>query len=288
MSADIFSKNIDINNLGKPLVISYDNQITEETNRFINTLENHDWDYMIVGKGEKWSGFITRTIKYNAILKTLPAEKIVVLTDARDVYCCRTSGSFIDGFNTFGGKTIVSSELFLMGSMNFIEEDLKKTDFWQGIPLNNYWKYHGITNLPHRKYVNAGLICGQASKLIEQTNWQINFCIQNNITDDQLSLCHFIEEHPDKVILDTDAILLHTSTFGVNAGIQQQHIQKIDSPTFAEFYGRSAFFLHIPGTMNKGQREIYNTCWEIIQRGICSKKILNLYGYNEIKWNEKF
>jgi hypothetical protein len=266
----ITNNNIDISNLEKPLVISYDNEIKDETNRFITTLENNNWDYMIVGKGEKWYDFITKIVAYNTILKTLPDDKIVILSDARDVYCCRNPKKFIEEYNIFNGKTIVSTELFISGVL----DSNKAKHFNKGVPVINYWNYHKITNLPNTKYVNSGLIAGKVSNLIEQTNWQISYAIKNNIRSDQLVLTHYINEFPDKIILDTDAIILHTSTFGVNAGIQNMHIQKQDSPTFAEFYGRSAFFLHIPGTMNKGQKEIYDMCWKFIKIGLNNESIV--------------
>jgi hypothetical protein len=284
----ISNKNLDINDLNKPLVISYDNEITEQTKRFITTLENHNWDYMIVAKGEKWEGFLGRTIKYNKVLKTLPPNKIVILSDARDVYCCRTSHSFIEAFNTFNGKIIVSAELFLCSRLNWTDEEIKTSNFIQGIPVTNYWNYHNIKNLPNRKYVNAGLITGKVSNLIEQTDWMIEFCLKNNKNDDQLALTRYINKFPEQIILDSDANILHTSTFGVNAGIQNVHIQKLDSPTLAEFFGRAAFFLHIPGSANKGQGAIYNYCWKILELGICSKELLKLYNYREITWNEIF
>lgn len=284
----ICNKNLDINDLNKPLVISYDNEIKEETKRFIDTLENHNWDYMIVGKGEKWEGFITKIIKYNKVLKTLHPNKIVILSDARDVYCLRTQQSFIEAFNTFGGKTIVSAEVFLNGKIEWSVEEIKTANFRKGVPITNYWTYHNITNLPFRKYVNSGLIAGKVLELIEQTNWQIQFSLKNNIKSDQLTLTHYINEYPEKIILDSDANILHSTTFGVNAGIENVHIQKLDSPTLAEFFGRSAFFLHIPGTTNKGQRAIYNYSWKIIELGICSKELLKLYNYPEIAWNEIF
>jgi hypothetical protein len=284
----VSNKYLDINDLTKALVISYDNEITNETNRFISTLEKHEWDYMIVGKGEIWKGFINRVIKYNEILKTLPPNKIVILSDARDVYCCRCPKAFIDAFNSFNTNTIISAELFLESKMDWTDEELKVKTFQQGIPINNYWKYHNITNLPNRKYVNCGLIAGKAADLIHQTSYIIDFSNKNNTTDDQFCLTHYINEFPDKTAVDSDATLLHTSTFGVNAGIQNVHIQKLDSPTFAELFGRSAFFLHIPGSKIKGQRLLYEYCWKIIETGICSEKLLNLYNYHEISWNENF
>jgi len=286
----ICNKNLDINDLSKPLVVSYDNEIIEQTNRFITTLENNDWDYMIVGKGETWNGVFNKIIKYKEILKTLPPNKIVVLCDSRDVYCCRTSKSFIEAFDTFNKSIIICTELFLCGRIEWTEEEIKTSDFSQGIPLTNYWNYHNIKKLPNRKYVNSGLIAGKVHSLLEMITWEYEYCIKNNRTgSDQLALSHYINTFPDKVILDYDATILHTSTFGVNAGIRNVHIQKYDSPSFAEFYGRGAYFLHISGSGgNNGQNEIYELAWKIIEMGICSKKLLKPYNYKEIKWNEIF
>lgn len=284
----ICNASLDINNLDKPLLVAYDNEIKEETKRFITSLENNKWDYMIVGKGEKWMGLVNKIIKYNECLKLLPTNKIVILSDARDVYCCRTPKTFIEAYNTFNNKIIISAELFLEGNLDWSDEQLKSKVFRQSVPVTNYWNYHNVKKLPIRKYVNSGLIAGKASDLIHLTNWVINYCKENNTTEDQIAIAEYTNKYPDKVILDYDAIILHTSTFGVNAGIQNTHIQKLDSPSLSEFFGRSAFFLHIPGTNNKGQRAIYDYCWKIIQLGIHSDTLLKLYNYNEISWNERF
>jgi hypothetical protein len=284
----ISNKNLDITDLTKPLLIAYDNEIKEETNRLIKTLENNKWDYMIVGKGEKWYGLISKIIKYNEILKNLPQNKIVILSDARDVYCCRGPKTFIEAFNTFDDKIVISAELFLEGRINWSDENIKENKFIQSIPITDYWNYHNVKNLPNRKYVNSGLIAGKAIDLIEITNWVINYCITNNTSEDQIAYAVYANKFPEKIILDSDAIILHTSTFGVNAGIQDIHIQKLDSPTFSEFFGNSAFFLHIPGTCNKGQRAIYDYSWKFIELGISNETLLNLYGYNEISWHDKY
>ena len=281
---DIQSNELNIPDLNKPLVVSYDNNIAENAIFYINTLNNNNWEYLIVGQGDVWNGFISKIKGYIKFLKTLPSDKIVILTDARDVICCRSPHAFMDAFNSFGGNMVVSMELYCEGYMDINDTNLNKIKCVQSIPITQYWKKHNIIKLPDRKYVNSGLICGKVKQLLHELEWAIN----NNYSDDQLALCNYINAFPDNVTLDIDATLLHTSTFGVCAGIQQIHVQKNDSPTFAEFLGRGSFFLHIPGCHNKGQKTVYNLACKLIDLGICERELREPYGYSEPKWYEIF
>jgi len=259
---NITSKELHIDDLEKPLVLSYDNNMNENSYFYMNTLDKNNWEYIIVGQGDKWENFMTRVNSYLTFLKTLPSEKIVILTDCRDVACCRPPKAFIKAFQSFGKKMIVSMELFCEGYMdrpdNFIGE-------WQCVALTPYWNYHEIKNLPHRKYVNNGLICGKVIDLIHNLEWAIN----NNYKDDQFALGNYVNTFPERVVLDVEAKILHTSTFGFLAGLDDINIQNQDSPTFAEFFGRGAFFLHIPGLTNvKGQHSVYEFVQKIINAGI--------------------
>ena len=89
---------------------------------------------------------------------------------------------------------------------------------------------------------------------------------------------------PERVRIDSDAKLLHTSTFGVNAGMQTIFIQAKDSPTLAEMYGRGAFFIHVPGLASKGQSAVYNDVCAIIELGLSDRKIRSGYAYEEPPW----
>jgi hypothetical protein len=110
----------------------------------------------------------------------------------------------------------------------------------------------------------------------------------NKTSNDQSAFGDYINEYPDRVACDVDASVLHSSVFGVNAGIQNIHIQKRDSPTFAELFGRGAFFLHIPGLTAKGQRVVYEQVCAILGHGLSEKLLRDPYGYAEPKWNEVF
>lgn len=264
----------------KPIVVSYDNNPTVQTEFYMSTLKSHGWDSVFIGKGEQWDGFITRIRAYAKFIQTLDDTQVVVLTDARDVICVRNSDAFLEGFREYKRDIVVSMELLCGGAFD-VSDDYKNV---QCVPLTHYWKTNGIRP-PNRKFINAGLIAGTGKGLKEMYKW----ILDGGYTDDQYAIGSYMNTFPDRVAADTEAALLHTTNFGVNAGIQSIHVQKQDSPTLAELYGRGAFFLHIPGLTGTGQSVIYDTVRTIVtQLGIRGEQLSRVYGYKEPTWNEIF
>lgn len=276
-STNIHEKSyIDLNDLAKPLVITYDNEPNENTQFYINTLKTNKWEYILIGRGEKWEGWTTRMHAYLNILKTLPLNKVVVLTDARDVICCRSSSAFMDAFHSFSSDMVVCMELMCDNRLE------QPSDYigYQCHPISNYWKFHSRLP-PPRKYVNNGLVTGKVHKLIEVLQYGIN----NKYSDDQYALGSFINKHPAAVGVDTEMEIFHTSCFGAYAGMLDINVQKTDSPTFAELFGRAAFFLHIPGMGQiKGSKLVYKTVKALIESGIHDTLFRTGYDYPEPKW----
>jgi len=261
-------------------VVTYDNKPTETTKFFLQTLEKQKWNYKLIGEGETWQGFTSKLNGYANCMKTLDPNQLVVVADARDVICVRGPKAFKKGFESFKAELVVSMELLCCGKFD------PPTDFKcvQCKPLTEFWNYHTIKQLPDRKYVNSGLVAGKASAVLGWLQWSLD----NKIPDDQLALGKYINAFPEKFGLDTSAALLHTTNFGVNAGIQSIHIQKQDSPTFAELFGRGAFFLHIPGSAMKGQAVIYEFVKRNIDAGASDTLLSVPYKYSEPEWDEIF
>ena len=265
---------MEIDNLEIPLVLTYDNKPNDYTHNFLYTLKKHKWDYILIGEGEVWKGFTSKMEGYKRTLETLPSKKVVILSDARDVFCLRTPTNFMYYKKIIKQHIIVSMEIFGGGRV-FPPDDLYNE---QCVVLKKFFEAYNVNPKPFlRKFVNSGLICGNAQSLLEF----LNFALENKYTDDQLALGTFMNTYPEKVYADIHANLLHTSTFGVYAGMYKVSYQKQDSPTLAELFGRSAYFLHIPGCINKGQKLIYNTTWEIIKTGVCDEKLREGYGSPE-------
>jgi hypothetical protein len=257
-------KPLHLDDLETPLVISYCNKYKtenfENTKRFVNTLENNNWKYKIIGDGEIWKGFLNRMISYKEVLKTLHPNKIVVISDAHDVYCTRNSANFIQEFSKYNRKIIVSMEMFAEGFTTYFKE---KEPYFQVTWLGEYFKYHNIDpNTIYRKFVNGGLIIGYAEELYKLYDW----CISNNYTDDQKALGAYMNAFPSIVYADVNKQILHTTSSFVNMGLQDKHQMECDSPTIAELIGRDSFFLHIPGpNISEGQKFLYNNIYTSIQ-----------------------
>jgi hypothetical protein len=185
--------------------------------------------------------------------------------------------AFLKGFNTFKKDMVVSMELFCGGRINPPEI----FNCVQCVPLTAYWRHHNVATLPHRKFANNGLVSGRAKALKACLNW----IIDNNYVDDQLGLGAYMNAFPDRVAADINADILHTTMFGYNAGIQSIHIQKHDSPTFAELFGRGAFFIHIAGLGSRAQHTMYKFVSMVIDAGSGDKLLRDSYAYPEPEWD---
>lgn len=267
-----------------PLVVSYENDLNNNSNSqtFKKTLEKHNWDFVFIGEGKKWSGFIDRINGYYTFLQSLQENKIIILSDARDAFCLRDSSFFLEQTKQIiDNKIIISAECFLLGQMNWNDKEILKAKlsnpnfFYQGIPLDKYWLFYNKTNdLPLRKYVNSGLIIGRVKNLINAFKW----ILDNNYTDDQLGFANYTNNFPELVYLDYDANILHTSTGFVNGCLYNYRSQNKDIPTFTELFGFSTYFLHIPGIINsKGQKKIYEIISTILNNNIIDNDMFSLY-----------
>lgn len=242
-----------IRNEEQPLVVAVEtNPNNEYTHNFVQTLINNDWDYHIIGINKPWKGYGSKIEYFQEHLKTLSPDKLVVLSDARDVFCVRSPMHFIPAFQSFKKPLLVSLEIFCQGKPDDSAVKNPK-DIWQCVPLNQYWKHQTIKPTI-RRYVNSGLIAGKTKDLLEHYCW-IN---TTNWNDDQAALGDYMNNFPDKVAADINANVLHTSGFGVNAAVATKN-QWLDSPSFAELTGKLNFFLHLPGFQDSpGQKKIYD------------------------------
>jgi hypothetical protein len=245
---------------------------------FIQTLDANQWNYKMIGKGETWLGFQNKINGYLLTVSKLPERTLVVLSDARDVLCMRCPDAFKTAFLSFGERIIISAEMFCEGHM---DED--RTQGLQCIPLTNYWKHYTINVKPFRKFANAGLIAGYAKDLKTMFTW----ILENNYKDDQLGVCNYVNNFPEKVYMDIHAEILHTTSYAMCGGIVDSKLQASDSPTLAELLGSSAFFLHIPNQNgSKGQKFIYDSVCDTLKL-LKHNKLNVLYERKPSKWNEK-
>jgi hypothetical protein len=279
------SEQISIHDINKPLLVSFESNLETNENAifFKKTLDNNNWEYVFMNTGPIFKDFSDRIQGYLSYLNTLPDEKIVILSDARDVLCCRSPFAFIEGLNDLNKnerKIVVSTELFLIGHMNWtpaeMDEKIKINPnyFYQGTVLNKYWEYYKYDIPPDKKYVNAGLLAGKVCQLREMFNW----IHENDYNDDQLGLANYVNNFPHLINLDINNEILHTSSYAVNGGMYDVRIQQKDSPSIAELFGYSSFFLHMPGIyMSKGQSLCYSVIKDVVSNNY-GEKMRGVYG----------
>jgi len=268
------------NDVTVPLVVTYDNKFAAHPNShfFQQTLESHDWQYLFVSINDEYRNHMDKMLGYKAALETLNPEKIVILSDARDVVCCRNVKAFMEAFRSIGESFIVSMELFCNTTTDTVFDIAPAC-----VPLVTYWKERTNGVYPLRKYVNSGLMVGKVKPILEF----LNYTIDKHFSDDQVALGAYMNEYPKKVYADIDRILLHSTTFGKSAGCENMHLQKQDAPTYGELFGRDSFFLHFPGCGFNGQKLIYEMTKFLISNHYTSKKLNNLYELSDPAWNER-
>lgn len=265
----------------QPIVITYENDPTNAGSIFFReTLARNGWSVKVVGEGETWIGFLSKIRAYRAACDTLPDDQVVIFSDARDVVCVRPPRAFLDAYTYMNAEIVVSAEVFCDFQTSVSDDYVGKVC----VSLAPYYRKRGIEP-GLRPFVNSGLIAGTVGAL--RTMWQ--WILDKGHTDDQIGVGMYMNAHPEKVRIDSDALLLHTSTFGIGAGIYMIHTQKHDSPTFAELHGCAAFFLHIPGSDPEkalhGQQYLYKIVVEYL-RTHSGDALLKLYEKLPPKWDQ--
>lgn len=274
------SESYNSNDLSKPLVITYDNLLGEDAGCkiLIESLERNHWEYIVISINDTYRNHRDKLIGYKTMLETLHPDKIVVLTDSRDVICCRDVHAFIEGFNTLQSDFVVSLELFCDSTT-----DTVTTISPACVPLVEYWKHKNIVDWPIRKYVNSGLIAGKSDAILKF----LCYAVDSPYYDDQQALGAYINMYPERIYGDHEAIILHSSSFGKSAGLENMLVQKHDSPTFAELLGRAAFFLHLPCLNTRGQSLVYKLVKICIENGATGSNLNKLYGECEYNWYQR-
>lgn len=257
-----------------PILITMDTSPNKEGLRFLKTLNSNGWKYRLIGTDTDWVNFLYRAGLYLKEFITIASktpDRICVVSDCRDVLCVRSPKAFVEAFNTYGKDIVVSSEILCGGYP--IRDPGANVNCEDSTP---YWNANGVfdQDIPFRKYVNAGLIAGKASALVKMYNWMLETGTANRIADDQVLMGMYVNAFPSKIAMDSEAELLHTSTFGASAGLMT-YSQQYDSPSIAEILGRRAFFLHLPGAgMGSGNGLIYDIVCKIIDEGYTYKDLI--------------
>ena len=239
------------------MVVGYSNKNNVYENNWIKSINQTGYNYVIVGKGDEWNGWITRTKAYANYLFDQPPNNgtIYVFTDVYDLYANSIVDSpkkLISMFNETGKSIVVGTE------PNCNNECRPVTEYWKekiaknedsSNPKNDPFtllqdsrNYNQIKN----RYVNYGFICGLRNQLLDMYLYLIQDEKQSRTNwNDQRSLSYYIDQNPDIFHLDYKTnfvgnIICHP----FNGNVSQY--QEKRKAVYNKKYNNHPLFIHTP------------------------------------------
>lgn len=183
--------------------------------------------YRIVGAGEKWGGWPHRMRSYRdaaALAAKEDPNSLVVCMDAYDALSVRNGSNLVQVFESFGKPLVLGMERVCGGNCKSIR------DWWRshGEKHASYLMSDGTR--PRDRYVNGGLLMGQASAIRDVYDWML----KDGAKDDQIGLAKYVLAHRDSWAPDTHGKIFKNRVFGA----------QLNS---ADLAGHGCFFAHFPG-----------------------------------------
>ena len=190
----------------------------------IKTLESNGYKYTVLGKGEKWKGFMTKIRSCLTYTKTLPDDQIIAVVDGYDVFASGPSSEFVERYKSYGYPLVVGAETRCGANC---------------VPLKEWWNHHAsrITTTT-LQYCNGGFYVGKAMDVALLLQYMLDL----GIDDDQIALGTYLNRYPERAMLDTKALLVGNITPGDFKDIDVKGDKFVMAKT-----GQSPLFIHLPG-----------------------------------------
>ena len=193
-----------------------------------NALEKLQWNYKILGLGDKWQGWTTRMQMYADFARSQENQNtIIVFIDAYDALPARKPDGFIELFQSFACDIVVGAENVC--SLNCT-------------PITQWWKKNNIIKENFgNEYVQAGCVVGKAFALSKMYDW----CIAKKYTDDQIGIAQYINSNVcNEISLDFANKIAFQDNNGATGIVcinERSNIQMSRSNLVSEPY-----FIHFP------------------------------------------
>jgi len=199
----------------------------EETmlNNFIKSLKKYNYDYNVVGLGQKWLGFMTKINGYYEYAKSAHPDQLIVITDAYDVMANGPPHELIKSYKEYNKPLVVGCETYCGANC---------------IPITNWWNERSQEKQGKLKYVNSGFFMARANYLVKV----LSFMLSLGITDDQEALCIYVNKYPEDVALDTNTKLVSNIT---PFDFKYLDYDKENERVFNKLTNNHSAFIHTPG-----------------------------------------
>ena len=211
----------------KVLVVMYETNVNDpHVKSYIKTLKTHNYEYKVI-TDSKWEGFGKKIKTLETFLNTLSPEKVVIISDARDVFVSRDSKTLLSTYESMAkDKILVSTELACCESsrvakgpnsfrhlngthydanMHHAQSTTKPTTnqiaTWVTAFTDFVESADPDTKLQKWKWTNpnAGLYMGKVKHILELYRYMN---IYENHEDDQSILSEIILQNKNKFVLD--------------------------------------------------------------------------------------
>ncbi len=163
-------------------------------------------------------------------------DSLIVCMDAYDALCTASSSArsdgdtfFIEKFRTFKKPVVLSVESECMANCSPLDEW-----FFEHDPLFEFGAKAAAgtarNGLPVKRYVNGGLLAGQATQVASIYDWMLT----HNCVDDQVGLSLWARAHPDQWMPDVGEVLFSNKTYG-------EPLRSTENALFTHFPGVSGW-----------------------------------------------
>jgi len=206
------------------LVVSYITHDTLESRNLEKSLNMYGYEYLFIGRNEKWKGFIESKINrlYN-FLSQIKHDLICVI-DGYDVICCGPKNELIEKYNTFNSDIVYGGEKF-----GFT---------YNCTPLR---KYKNISFYNVRKYLNGGFCIGKRKKILKLYKWLLDTYHKTGINDDQKLIGKYANIFGDIKVDLYSKLVFNTITNFTYYQLKEKRVVALDqTPCFIHFPSNSS------------------------------------------------
>ena len=220
------------------------------TRNWIQSLVQKGFEYHLLGEYQVWEGVFTRIKSYNNYLKSKPAnDTLYVLVDVYDILAVGTPTELFDKLS----NSIQKSQIIISTEPN-CNPNLCR-------PMTNYWDHHSTSS--SNRYLNFGLVAGNRNSLLHFFEYIISNYKRDNVKwwNEQISASKYLDDYPEKVILDTEYnilgnIICHPSRGNVSKFSWDQNDKRV--LYHKRDYISNPVFIHCPSkNIDAHQRYLY-------------------------------
>lgn len=224
------------------LVVFYATEKNRATQNLCNSLEKYGYNYVQIGYGKKWRGFVDGKIQdlFN-FLKHEYYHDIICVIDGYDVLACGPPDELLLKFRQFRHPIICGGEKFCSS--------------YNGTKIR---KYRDISSWSSRKHINGGFVMGYKKNILHMYKWVISYAKTHGINDDQKILGIYTNIFPKKVDVDIYQNIVFNTITSIDTHNFHVNNKRIITP-----YKTMPNFVHFPSSISDNH-DRYNTYGRII------------------------